>query len=441
MVQEKKIGLMNIRSIILVCVALVFSGGSFAQSKYGPTPEDSVTCLEQLSLLQEFMKQKDYNAAYRSWKIAFGICPGASKNLYIYGPQIFHERLKQAKGDEAREKELADSLYMVYDARIQHFGKKRCYVLGRKGMDMMRYSYKDVEPYYNTLKESVDECGVKSEAYALSSYYSAAYNMYKAENLSKDALLTEYVVVMGYIDQNLARLVGEESKTERSYFEAAQEKVNTVFFKVAECPEIEDIMGRLIEASPEDMELKKSALKLFDKKGCTESELYLEVADDVHQGEPTHESAYSLGMIMAKKKSFGKALDYMKQALDLCTDCPEKAKYLEKAGQVASAAGSHGTARSYANQMLQMDPNNSEAYVLIGNAISASGSGCDKPQSWGVNWLAYDYYSKAGAKSRMNSCAARFPSKSDAFFYELSDGQTFKVDCNGLSESTTVRTK
>jgi tetratricopeptide (TPR) repeat protein len=442
MVQETKNRLMNIRNLIALLALVAFSIGANAQSKYGPTPEDSVTCLEQLSLLQEFMKQNDYEAAYRSWKKAFAICPSASKNIYIYGPQIFQDRITKAKDDEPRVQVLTDSLYMVYDSRIEHFGKK-CYVLGRKGMDMMRYSSADVEGYYSTLKTSVEECGVKSEAYVLSSYYSAIYNMYQSEKVEKDLLLTEYVVVMAYVDQNLAKYSGGDAKTEkkRSYYEAAQEKINEVFFKVAECPEIENIMDKLIAASPDDMELKKSALQIFDKQGCTESEVYLDVAGKVHDVEPTHESAYALGMIYAKKKSFSKALDYMKQALDLCVDCPEKGKYLEKAGQIASASGSHGAARGYANQMLQLDPNNSEAYVLIGNAIAASASGCEKPQNWGVNWLAYDYYSKAGATSRMNSCAARFPSKSDAFFYQLSEGQTFKVECNGLNESTTVRTK
>lgn len=433
--------MMSVKTLMLLLAVVAFSNVSYSQSKYGANPEDSLSCLENLSLLQEFMKQSDYESAYRAWNKVYTLCPGSSKNIYIYGTQIFNHRIGAEKNEAVKTAQI-DSLYTVYDRRVEYFAKG-CYVMGRKGMDMMRFSPDDVEGYYTTLKGSVDECGVKSEAYVLSSYYSAIYNMYKAEKLEKEILLTEYVEVMGHIDQNLANLTGTDKKTEtkRSYYEAAKTSVNDNFFKVAECPEIESIMSKLIEESPEDFDLKKSALKIFDKKDCSDSPVYLQVAESVHRQEPSHESAYSLGMIYAKKKQFSKALDYLKEAIELCVDCPEQTKYLEKAGQIASAAGSHGTARSYANKLLQLDPGNSDAYVLIGNAIAASGKGCAEPQSWGVNWLAYDYYAKAGAKSRMNQCAARFPTKSKAFFYQLNAGQSFKVDCNGLSESTTVRTQ
>jgi hypothetical protein len=65
-----------------------------------------------------------------------------------------------------------------------------------------------------------------------------------------------------------------------------------------------------------------------------------------------------------------------------------------------------------------------------------------------VYWLAYDYYQRAKsldpsvnekASERMASSAARFPTQSDAFFYQLSEGQSVQVACGGLNESTTVR--
>lgn len=140
----------------------------------------------------------------------------------------------------------------------------------------------------------------------------------------------------------------------------------------------------------------------------------------------------------------------MKEAVDLCTGCSDKVKYLLKAGQVASASSNHGQARSYANQVLQVEPKNGEALILIGNAIAAQGASCEAPDSWGAYWLAYDYYQRARsldpsvadkAGDRMGSMSARFPTQSDAFFYQLTDGKTVTVACGGLGESTTVRTR
>ena len=88
--------------------------------------------------------------------------------------------------------------------------------------------------------------------------------------------------------------------------------------------------------------------------------------------------------------------------------------------------------------------------MLVGNAISASSSGCSEPESWGPNWLAYDYYQRAKsldpsvaekASERMASCAARFPEQKDIFFREMKEGATVQVTCGGWNESTTVRAR
>ena len=436
--------------VTVICAAFTITG--YAQNgKYGANPTDSSECRKALSVMQSFMKQKDIKSAYPHWKTAYTLCPAASKNIYIYGVKIFKDRIKNAK-DAGRKKELADSLYMIYDSRVQHFGKA-CYVNGRKGMDMQRYSPDEVEMIYNTLKSSVDECGEKSEAYVISSYYKALYDMYKEEKADKEALLTEYVKLTKLVDANLTRLQCDEAdkkcQKKRGYYEGAMDKMNQVFFRVAECPEIEEIITKMMSENQGDVEVCKSALKILNKKGCDGSDIYRQVAECVHKDQPTHESGYSLGIIYAKKKQFSQALDYMKEAIELCTDCPDKEKYLEKAGQTASAMGSVSQVRSFANQLLKLNPNNGEAYILIGNSIASKN--CDDPvQKWAVNWLAYDYYAKAKAldsgaaakaQQRMNSCAARFPTKSEVFFHELKPGDKVQVTCGGLNESTTVRVK
>ncbi len=53
---------MSVRTMFLISVAL-FMGAVQAQSKYGATAEDSVSCVQNLSLYQEFMKQEALNDA------------------------------------------------------------------------------------------------------------------------------------------------------------------------------------------------------------------------------------------------------------------------------------------------------------------------------------------------------------------------------------------
>src|SRR5690606_14176367 len=102
--------------------------------KYG---EDSVKCVQNLSLYRDYYKQKMYDDAYKFWRIAYTICPAASEQMYLDGGNLIEYKMKKAESDEAKKAYL-DTLLEVYDKRIVYFGKEG-YILGRKGTDMLRY--------------------------------------------------------------------------------------------------------------------------------------------------------------------------------------------------------------------------------------------------------------------------------------------------------------
>jgi len=427
-------------------VAIALTTGAQAQSKYGNTPEDSVKCVQNLSLYQEFMKQNAINDAYGPWREVVATCPTSSKGIYQNGVKILTTFIEEEK-DPVRKGVLVDSMALVYDLRITHFGE-RAFVLGRKGYDLLTYAPERCKEAYDILKESIESGGAKSEAGTLSAYYQALNCMYGKGEATKDQMLKDYVMVMEHIDANLADEALLEER--RDYYAKARDVVNSLFFKVADCADIGRIAGEMVLAKPDDMDLKNRLLKVLNGKDCTDEKVYLTIAEDVHRANPSSESAYSLGMYKAKQNDMGGALKYMKEAVDLCSGCSDKVKYLLKAGQVASASSSHAQARSYANQILQIEPKNGEALILIGNAIAAQAVGCEAPDSWGAYWLAYDYYQRARsldpsvadkASDRMGSMSARFPTQQEAFFYQLTDGKSVTVACGGLGETTTVRTR
>lgn len=426
--------------------ALVLTGSVTAQSKYGATKEDSVKCVQNLSLYQEFMKQNAIADAYAPWTEVLRTCPASSKGVYQNGTKILSTFIGKEK-DPVRKARLIDSLYLVYDMRVTHFGEKD-FVMGRKGVDMMSYSPDRDKEAFDILHASVESAKARSEAGTLNADYQALSNLYNKSKATKDQMLAEYMLVMGYIDANLADASMKES--DREYFVKARDNVNSLFFKVADCADIGRIVNDMVTARPTDMELKGRLLKVLNGKDCTDEKVYRTLAEEVHRAQPTSESAYSLGMFLAKQNDMGGSLKYMKEAVDLCTSCTDRTKYLLKAGQVASAAGSYAQSRSYANQVLQAEPKNGEALILIGNAIAAQASACEAPDSWGAYWLAYDYYQRAKsldpsvadkAGDRMGSAAARFPTQAEAFFHQLTDGKSVQVSCGGLNETTTVRTR
>ncbi len=424
--------------------AVLLVATSYGQGKYGATPEDSASCMRNLSLYQEAFKVGSYADAYGPWKEVMATCPASSKKMYVDGGAMLKDLINKEK-DPARKTVLIDSLYLTHDLRIANFGEK-AYVLGRKGQDMLAFNA-PCKAAFDVLKEAVELGGDKSTDVTLSSYYSALNCMYANSEATKDQMLTDYVMIMGHIDANLAKDLKE---VDRGYWNTARDAVNSIFFKVAECGDIGRIVGDMIMAKPDDIEMKTSLLKVMNGKDCSDEKIYRSLAEDVHRANPSPESAYSLGLLLAKSSDLNGSLKYMKEAVDLCTSCPDRTKYLLKAGQVASAAGNHSQSRSFANQVLQAESKNGEALILIGNAIAAQAAGCEAPDSWGAYWLAYDYYQRAKsldpsvadkASDKMAKTAGQFPTQAEAFFHQLTDGKSVQVACGGLNETTTVRTR
>jgi tetratricopeptide (TPR) repeat protein len=427
--------------------ATLMAGNLAAQNgKYGATPEDSVSCVQNLSLYQEFFNQKNYADALGPWRNAMRICPTSSKRMYLDGVAI----RKYFAGNEkepAIKAQLLDSMYMVYDQRIEYFGQ-RGYVLGRKGVDMLIFSPDRCPEIHAILKESVDLLEEKSEAGTLAAYYQSLSCLYDAGDVTKEDMLREYIRVITPIDAALADPGIKPADV--TYYESSRDAINGIFFKVADCADIGRIVGDMIQAKPDDIELKKRMLRVLNSKDCTDETVYFPLAEAVHKADPSSESAYSLGMYLAKQNDLSGATRWFKEAVDLCEGCTDEVKYLLRAGQVAGAAGNHALARSYANRILQIDGKNGEALILIGNAIAAAAAGCDEKEAWGAYWLAYDYYQKARtldpsvaekASARMSSSKAQWPTTERMFFHQVAEGSTVQVTCGGGGESTQARAK
>lgn len=465
---------MTTRFLTILTLLLTTAFSSTAQgddSKYGETEEQQMACKEALTLYRTYRDQKLYHDAYMFWKNVLVNCPGnVSQNVYIDGAKFIKKELVAAKGTE-RVQPLIDSLWMVYDMRMEYFPSTKrdpnngCKVLGYKAMDFAKmYKARELEAF-DWLEESVMCTQEKSRAAFISKYYELLGKKWQeeadstAKDVLYDRLLNEYLMLSGWADVNVkqSRKIIAESEDAKKLKSAngnlesyakAKKNLDEIFVAVATCDKMLPVMQAKIEAAPEDFELKKRALRLFNKKDCTDSDLYLALAEEVCAVEPSCDCKYSLALGYAKKGEKAKALQYIEEALELCADSPDLQDILLRAAQFASANNQHSKARTYARRVLEMDPNSGAAYIVLGDAYAASSGSCDDGGvgSASVFWLAVDYYNRAKAKDpsvadKANKRIARnckqFPSREQLFNYGLRDGDTFKVQCFG--ESTKVR--
>ena len=452
-------------------VLLPLSGWSQDDSRYGDTPDQQLKCKEALSVYKSYKKQKNYDEAYIQWRKACQVCPEtASEGLYADGTAFIGKELRKVEDGSARKRILVDSLMSLHDKRMELYPStkrspnNRCEVLGRKASDFYKYNKNEHQQAYDMFKESIDCLGAESSATSLYQYYTASFytltRSLKGDSLAQQAfraqMLTDYLMLIDFVESGISRAQAEDDSRNAERFEKAKGNIETVFVAIADCADMVPVLEAAVSNDPENMELKLKVLRLLNKKECTDNALFLPVATSVYSVEPSAPAAYAIGMGFAKSSELDSSFAYMQDAVERCGDCAEMQTYLLKKGQLASAMGRSTTAKSYARQVLELDAENGDAYMLIGDAVAGSSSACDDGALGGrsVYWVASDYYSRAKrldselaatAEKKIDNMAKQFPTIDDIFTYGKQAGGTFvvpsKSGCPCSGESTTIRVR
>ena len=450
---------------IIATFLLILGPAALGQddSKYGSTPEQQSACKENLSLYETYYKQKNYDDAYPFWRQACDVCPPkVSQNMYIKGVNLLKRQMKAAikVKDNTRAIALRDSVFTYYDLRIEHFPSTTkkpdngCQVLARKALDWTSLNKRAAAEARPMFKEAIDCLEGRADAAVLNGYYTL---LVKALNEAEGAedkevaigdLLTEYLRLSDFIESGRQRELADADSTGAAKYSGTQKNLDEFFVQVANCEDMVPVLTKKMEADPDDIDIKKKTLRLLNEKGCTDNDIFLPVAEAVYALEKNADAAYSIGIQLSKKGDYKGALPYFEESVELCADCPKRARNLMKAGQVAKNAGQVSKCMRYARQAAKADPGNGEPYLLLGDAIASMVNACaDSPlQGREVYWLAADYYQRA--KSIDNSVASKantkisqvkksYPTIDDLFTYGINDGKEITVKCIG--ETTKAR--
>ena len=431
---------------LLTITMMFFAVASFAQSKYGATPEDSVTCVESTSLYVEFYKQKNYADAKGPWLKAVQHCPKSSKNLYIKGAVMYKSFIK-AEQDVDKRAKLVDTLMWIYDQRIENFGQKGN-VLGRKGADLARYDKSRYKEAYGYLKESFELEGNKSQKGAITAYYKLTEKMVKKGELEKEELFTLFPKLSAVVVENTKKAKTPEAKEKWLKVAGALEQI---FSKYAGCPELVEIYTPKYEANPSDTNVLIQIIAFFEKSDCTDEELFLKASMSLDKVKPSALSKFGIGRSLLKKERYSEAIQYFKEAAELSETTPGKINSYKYIAFTQLNLKQYASAKTYALKMLKLDPKNADAYMIIGDAYlygskSVGENACEQA---GGYWAAVSKYQKAKslnpefadkANKKIASAKAQYPSKEDCFFYKILDGQAYHVG-GWINEDVTVRTK
>ena len=190
-------------------------------------------------------------------------------------------------------------------------------------------------------------------------------------------------------------------------------------------------------------------INILDKKDCDDTDLFFDATKKLHELEPTAESAKKMGRMLLAEDKHEEAKEYLKQSIELFDDDVEKADAYKILANIYSIDKEFVKAREYAYKSLELIPKDGSLYIMIGDMYASSAKQCGDNDltSKVAYWAAVDKYQKAKqvdstvadkANNRIDTYKQYFPRKETIFFHDLSEGDSYEVEC-WINETTTVR--
>ncbi|MBO7643748.1 MAG: hypothetical protein J6S62_02145 [Bacteroidales bacterium] len=441
----KKLVLLAFSLMMILPVARVSAQD---MSKYG---ENAAECVKYLSYYTEYYKQKNYDDAIPNWRQAYIICPPTcSQNLLIQGSDLVSRLIAKNAKNPVVVAGLVDTLLTLQDQRAQYYPKYAATALNNKATYAAKYIKDDAQRVYDIYEGVIAALGADTKASVLFNDFKAAVDLYGAGKLGTEDVLNLY-----QRDIEMLNAITPASDVEKQQIADFRTSIENLFIssKVASCDDLLALYGPRYEANPNDLALATNIVKMLSlSEDCNNNDLFLNAVTTMYRIEPSAAAAYYLYKLHSAKGNVNDAVKYMQEAIaredsDVATD----ASYLYELAVYCFKNGRSSTAFEAASKVPSMDESLAgKAYLLIGTIWGSTSCGGDEVEKRTHYWVAVDYLNKAKAADAslaedcvrfINTYTVYFPEAAEAFMYNVIDGQSYRVVCNGMSATTTVRTR
>ena len=423
-------------------------------SRYGHG-QDSINCLQNISIYTEYVKTNNFQDAFTPWKAVFDETPWAQVGTYTNGAKILRA-LIAAEKDGAKQKEYFNLLMKVHDQRIQYLDKLNTLsrtksskgdIMGTKAHDYLSMGGQDMNAAYEMFAEAVASEKHNLPYYVLMEFVDVSARKTKIDAAHKEQLVQDYIAASGYANEALKAAKKESAKKN---YQTAKDNIDAYFINsgVATCDNLQEIYAPKVEENKGNIEYLKSVITVMQKLGCKESEAYFAASEYAHAIEPTAATAFGCGAMYYKKGDIDKSIQYFDNAIELEADPIQKAEYCYTAAQILFGNKQLSKAKQYARKSIEANGANGKPYILIAQMYATSPNWNDEAALNKCTFFAViDKLQKA--KSVDPSCAeeadklirtyaAYTPKDEDLFFIGLKKGQAVTIG-GWIGETTTIR--
>ena len=423
--------------------------------------QDSIDCLNNISLYSENLKTKNYADAYTYWKKVFADAPVSRHSLYTDGVTILKNLIAGTKVlDERRA--YADTLMLVYDQQLQYLDKLNLlrktpwtdyYVKGEKAHNYITYYPRmDNNVAYDMFREVIAAAGDKNQYYIIGDYMKVSLAKFKADETHREQFIQDYTISAEYI-ASIENKVKNMSTPNPKLIEAVEKikgNVDGYFINsgAAECDQLEAIYAPKVELHKDNVDELSKIVGLMEKLGCTESDVYFTASEYAHAITPSAKSAVGCANRYLKRGDLAKSVEYYDQAIELDTIAENKADYCYKVGVILNSDRQLSKAKSYVTRAISLNANKGAYYILLANVYAAAPQWNDEPLLDKCKYFVVldrlyqakrvDESVAEEANKMISAYSTHTPSKEQLFMLGKKEGETIHV--GGLiNESTTIR--
>ena len=432
-------------------------------SSFSQVNEDDINAL---SIFSEYVKAKNYEAAFQPWMELRERSPKFNSAIYVYGERILKHKIKNSAAEE--KVEYINDLLKLWQEKRDNFPSKTPLgdILAKSAQ--LQYDYKNEldlsnsEIYLNFDRAYNEDLNSFNNPKNLYTYFKLLVQLYDENLKSVEDLFTKYDEISEKVEKEIKNYTNKVNKfvsssDEEVSISAKDErriKSYNSFLKAYDqiskgmekdlgdrgnCDNLIPLYENNFDANQNDGKWLNRAMNRLYGKECDDSQLFVKIVQKKNELEPNASTAYYLGTIKDKQGSSSEALVYYNQAIELETDSYEKAKILFRIATNFRKNGSFSKARSYYMQALGFNPSMGRSYLAIAQMYASSAKNCgdDNFSQRAVYWLAskeamkasrVDGTLKSAALKSSRNYEAKAPQKAE-IFSSGREGEVIEISC------------
>ena len=422
--------------------------------------------INALSIFSEYVKAKNYDAAFEPWMELRERSPKFNSAIYVYGERILKHKIKNSQSDE--KVNFINDLLKLWEEKREHFPQKTPLgdILAKSAQ--LEFDYKEElgltssEIYASFDIAYNEDLTSFNNPKNLYTYFKLLVQLYDNNLKSAEDLFTKYDEISEKVEKEAKNYTNKlnkfisNSEEEITLSTKDQRRVKSYnsFLKAYDqitkgmekdlgdrgnCDNLIPLYENNFESNQNDGKWLSRAMNRLYGKECDDSQLFVKIVQKKNELEPNASTAYYLGTIKDKQGNSSEALMFYNQAIELETDSYEKAKILFRIATNFRKNGLYSKARSYYMQALGFNPSMGRSYLAIAQMYASSAKNCgnDNFSQRAVYWLAsreamkasrVDGTLRSAAIKSSKNYEAKAPQKSE-IFSSGREGEVIKISC------------